>query len=364
MGADPGAGRRARGVVLPLMSSTPPFLLPARCVAAVLAIALALGACDNEVPLFTPAEEGGSLPVVFGLVNTAVDTQYISLTRTFRFEPGSSAFESAADPDSLYFGPDAVSATMTNERTGASTTLTRVNLADRGIEREPGDFPVSPNILYRFRLSAIGAEPGDSLRLSIAGDGGIDASAAIAVLSTLEFRSPPQPLPPTRYNFVGRSPLTFSWNNRNDGAPLAAYEVGFEFVFSESTQATGSRERTLYYRPAQEVSTRSSTFSIRLEGLLPFLATELEADPAISREVIGVRLVITGGDDNYGQYLELVNANSGITATQELPAFTNVRGGLGLLGSITTLRQRELASISPATFDSLRMSRTTRGLNF
>ena len=317
--------------------------------------------CDNEVDLLTPAGDGGALPVVFGLINSSIDTQYVSITRTFRFSDGGSAFTSLTDPDSLYYSNEAAQVTVSNLRSNLTTTLERVALDEEGVVRRVGTFPTSPNIVYRFRLSAIAAQPGDSLRLAITANGAELASSAVQLLSQLEFQRTRKP--PESYSLTSRNAFNFSWNNLENGATIVAYEVGFEFDFLE-TSPTGSVVRTLYYAPSQSVSRTGNTVNLSLQGFIPFIASQLDAEPEVTRSFRDIRLIITGGDSNFGAYQELIRANSGITATQELPVFSNINGGLGLLGSITQLRQVEPATLSNSSFDSLRMSVATRGLNF
>ena len=319
-------------------------------------------ACENEVDLLTPAEEGGALPVVFGLVNSSEDEQNVSLTRTFRFSDGGSAFTSAANPDSLYFPAEAVQVRVTNTRTGVTTISERVDLSAEGQQRNPGAFPVSPNILHRFELSDIMARPGDSIVLAVVRDNQVIAESDVRILSELEF-SASRPAP-QMYSLIGRSPFSFNWRIRTNGAPIVTYEVGFEFSFEE-TSPSGTVQRTLYFAPGQDLDANTNSVSnLRLDGFLPFLASRLTADPSITRSFTDIRLVITGGDENFGAYQELIRANTGITATQELPVFSNIEGGLGLFGSITQLRQMDMATLSNGTFDSLRSSVITRDLNF
>lgn len=333
-----------------------------------LALALVLGgavACDNEVELLS--DDPGS-PVVYGLINGSEDRQLLSVSRTFRFSADGNALESAREQDSVYYSAEDLTVVARNLRSGLSTTLTRTNLAeDSDVVRDEGIFPVDPNVAYVWRLSDIEAAPGDSVVVEGALPGGEVFAVGGELLRELTFRS--NGAFPTRYSLTADQGTTpFRWRRGGDGGEIAVFEVGLNFAFNE-VGPDGAEERVLYYPLLRNLELSPDRNAINvdnttLRGLYGFLSSRLEADPAISRQFQYVQAVITGGDRSYVEFQTLLRANSGITATQELPPFSNVEGGLGLVGIVTQLVQQDNAGLLPASIDSLRQGSVTADLNF
>lgn len=341
------------------------------------ALALAAGAClavvscDNEVELLS---DDPGVAVVYGLVDGAADEQLLSVTRTFRFSDGGDALASARSEDSVYYAPDALAIAARNPRTGLTVDLERVDLRDRGIERPAGTFVTEPNVAYRYLLSDLGAVPGDSILITGTGAEGSGViapvfSAGSVLLAALEPRSTGSFQ--ARYNLLAdRNSTPFRWRRSAAGADPSVYEVGLEVYFTEAGASGEPERRVLYYpllRNARAAELSSDALNVdneRFGGLYAFLATRLRADPAIRRRFEGVRGVITAGGPAYTEFQTVLAANTGITATQELPTFSNIDGGVGLVAAITRVRQPELATLSPASLDSLFQGSRTRDLNF
>ncbi len=318
-------------------------------------------ACDNEVELLS---DDVGVPVVYGLINGSQEEQLISVSRTFRFSGDGNAVASAQNPDSVFYDAESLAITARNLRNGRTANLTRVNLSEQGVVRAEGRFPTDVNVAYRFRLSELETSPGDSIELVGTLPSGQSFTAGSRILTPLEFNERVAGgTPPTAYSLTGSNPLRFIWRRSNDGAPIQVFEIGFNFAFTEISPA-GTRQRILYFAPSQNLGVGTNSAQIELNGIFGFLATRLEADPSITRQFDYMQLVLTGADNSYLDYQTLVRANSGITATQELPPFSNVTGGLGLVGSITQLRQGTDAGLLRPSRDSLRLGSITRDLNF
>lgn len=329
------------------------------------ALSIASLACDNEVELLS---EDASLPVVYGLIDGSSDLQRLSISRTFRFSDGGNAIASAREPDSVYYATEDLTVVARNLSSELSTTLKRVNLSDDdAIVREDGSFPTEVNVAYEWRLSDVEGEPGDSIAIVGTLPGGGTFAVGGALLPALTFRTNP-PFP-QRYTLNSEQNRTsFNWRRSDIGPMVAVWELGLNFAFQE-TGPDGTVDRVLYYPLVREATLRADQNSLRVDnerfgGLYGFLASRLEPDPAITRSFQYVQAVVTGGDSSYVEFKTLIRANSGITATQELPAFSNVEGGLGLVGTVTRLAQPPTAGLQPSSLDSLRSGSQTQDLNF
>ena len=335
--------------------------MPTRPPVAVVALPLvaALAGCDNDVDLLS---REAPLPVVYGVFAATDDLQIVSVTKTFAFARDGGAREAALAADSVYYGPE-VAVVVANDRTGASVVAERFAAADEGVVREAGDFAPAPNVLYRFDASALGARPGDRLEVAVEREGARLATAGADVLPELSFLQARQP--PARIAFSSEVEYALSWRRGEAAAAeLAVYELGFVFAFRETDPSGRTTDRELYYPAGVGLDADADAASVRIDGFYDFLAARLEADSAVTRAVRYAQLVITGGDADFVAYADLLRANAGITATQQLPPFTNVDGGLGVYAGITQLRQDTFGTLTPDSFDELRDGERTRALNF
>ncbi len=311
-----------------------------------------LFSCDNEVILL---EDAGPVPIVYGLYNASENEQFVSITKSFQFGDEGGALAAAQQEDSLYYGRDEIVAYAENSRTADRVTMTRVNLADQGIEKVAGVFPSNPNFFYTYNSGGLNTNPGDTVNLRIEKNGEIIAAGAAPVLPTLEFIGVRPPL--DFYPFSSETPYSFSWTkdfNTPEGLEIGTYELGFD-IFVTETGPNGVQDLKLYWAAGTELDGGSDVFRGRLGGFYDFLNGALEDRlDGFSYSIPAVRLVITGGDESFNAYRELILANRGITSTGELPPFSNVEGGIGLYGGVTQLRQTSDAGFTPDAADALK----------
>ena len=72
--------------------------------------------------------------------------------------------------------------------------------------------------------------------------------------------------------------------------------------------------------------------------------------------------IISGGQDLY-EYINVGNINSGITGTEVLPTYTNVKNGYGILSSRNRLYYKGI-TLGGRSIDSLRNGKITRDFKF
>lgn len=309
---------------------------------------LLFSACENEVNLL---EDTPPLPIVYGVFNSSVDDQFLSVTKTFRFAPGGGALESAATADSIYFSAEELVVRVSNLTQGTTVNAERFNAFDEGKVREDGVFPENPNIAYRYSSRALGGSVGDSYELSILRNGEVVGQANFQELPNLEFaQSRPAP---TTYSLTSEQPFTFRWNvvTSNFQELVRTLEVGFNFAYTEVENGV-STEKVLYWPAGQDLSP-GTTASIQLDGIFDFLRANLVKNPDITRQFRFMQLVITQGDSSFPELRAIINANRGITSTQELPPYSNIDGSVGLFTSVSQLLQDQGATLAPGSFDAL-----------
>ena len=106
----------------------------------------------------------------------------------------------------------------------------------------------------------------------------------------------------------------------------------------------------------------SSTVTFRGLSFFESLKSNLTVDNQIRREIFSVDLTVKAAGPELYSFLEIVNANTGVTASQEIPRYTNMSEGFGIFSSTTSTVSR--FGITPETISELKNNELTRDLNF
>lgn len=318
-----------------------------------LSSALFLFSCDNDVMLL---EDSAPVPIVYGLYNASSELQAVSISKSFQFGEEGGALAAAKQVDSLYYGVDEIVAYAENSRNANRVTMTRVNFADQGLPRQEGVFPTDPNYFYTYDTTGLEVRPGDTIRIRVEKDGEVLVTGNAPVLPELSFLRSREPL--DFYPFSSSAPYSFSWdvNDANVmGASIGTYEFGFNIFLTETAPDGTERSLTFYWAAGRNLDGNQSVFRARIDGFYDFLNAQLrQRIDGYSYTIPAVKMVITGGDDSFSAYRDLIIANRGITSTGELPPFSNVPGGIGLFGGITQLNQETIAGLTPDSADALK----------
>lgn len=324
-------------------------------------LAFLIISCNNDVELL---EKSAPVPVVYGLFNRSVDAQSLQISKTFVFGESGGATAAALVKDSVYYNPEDVVVQIIS-KTGQKVVAEAYNATDRGVVRDPGKFSVDGNWFYEYKVSDLDVKTGDSLSLVIEKQGEILAKGKALVLPTLAF-TPSRP-PTQLYPFSSTNKYSMRWDVERDNATtyddlVSTYELGFDISVSETKNGVTTK-KNMYWPAGTNLEPRSFQ-SLSIRGFYGFLSSQLVVDPEITRTLDYVSIVITAGDKSYLDYQKLIDANDGITSTQELPPFSNVEGGLGLFGGIAQLRQDTFGSLTPGAFQELNENPLTQPLNF
>ena len=323
-------------------------------------LVLLSGACDNDVELFGDIEE---TPVVYGLLSSSDTAQYIRLERSFA-DPNTSAVVLAQDESQVYFTDAEVA--LIDQSNDQRYVLSRVNATNEGFVRNPGDFLVDPNYLYKIRSSEINLVPGTAYQLEVVKGENIIATSSTVVLEDSRWRSPAVSGGVARIGFENGEETTLRWARVENASSYAlSFDMAIrEFDFVNSTQTFFNLRWNATNLINDNAGTNSSQ-DIELPGasFFDFLAANFNPNPNVTRQILKLDIRVTSFGQEIGQYLDVINANAGITSAQEVPTFTNVDGGLGLFSSTNETVLEDL-SLSPRTLDSLYDGSITGNLQF
>jgi len=323
---------------------------------------MALGACSNDFDLTT---EWKDIPVVYGLLNPQVESNYVRIEKAF-LDESTSALTIAQIPDSLYY--DNISARLkvvTPGGDGAELPLTRVDAATEGLVRDNGIFAQSPNILYKT------SEPlskGVQYELIIDRDDVLPPITARAtVLSDIR---PIRPRPESILELDYGNPnatLTVTWAIQPE---MKIFDVRLvyhikEFPFNnpdDSTIITLVKDIKTFVK-APDNDRLSIVENMPAVEFYTFLRDNLPENSEIQRELLSYDILIEAGGESLLDYIDVVQANTGLTSSQIITSFTNLSEGFGLFSSRTSAKIEGL-TLKALSRDSLSRGIFTRNLNF
>ncbi len=328
---------------------------------------LFITSCDNDLNI---AADWRNIPVIFAFVDAGEEVNYFRIEKGF-LDPAIGGETIAQIADSLYYGPE-VTARITNDRNGNSVVLQRVNLEDEGFEREEGTFATSPNIGYRLFTADLDLQADDLLTLVLLDSNDqIMTEAQSTVIGEYEIANG-QPANPMRI----REDSDVSFGLRSSEQSARFYDLRVLFRYREFDVNTGSTEdRTLTWLLGQGLERARTSASggfqpltvFKIEGqeFFQFLGANIEENPAVSRTFVGVDLRYDAGGEGLFNFINIGQANTGITSNQIIPTFTNfTNNAVGVFSSRATATNEDTYNLNTEARDSLRDGRFTRALNF
>jgi len=326
------------------------------------AILFVLNACKKEFDTTAPGQE---ITVVYGLLDKNDTRHYIRIQKAF-LDKNKNAYEMAKESDSIYYGNQLV-VKLTDLNTNAFFTLSRANGDTLGMSKDSGIFSNSPNVLYAFNGTLI---KDHAYRLSVE-----NTSTGNIATSTINIVNEPKLIYPfnnlTNFSMIDTTAFSIRFNSGKYGR---VYDLNIRFNYSEwdiSTPtiisyksvsyiaARGLKSVNLNGSELMETSIQRSDFFRQLKILIPF-------DPTKQRKASVINslqfMLYAGGDELY-KYVQVKNAQGGLTSSSILPVYTNVENGLGLFSSRTMVEAKNI-SFNGDTHDSIRVGYYTKDLNF
>lgn len=326
-----------------------------------LALVFVLTGCDEELILTANWQD---IPVVYGLIDVDEDTSYVRVERLF-FDQNGSAFDAAANPDSLYYTN--IGVRIQNMTTGQTVNLQRVNGADFGLVRDPGVFATEPNILYRFLSNNFPMNGGDELRLILDrenGQGQVTADALVleplAILGSLA--------PGVKLDFNPTRETSLRWRG---GTSSRIFDVSLkiQYVEQEISNPSNIQTHVIDWKVARNVRRTNNSASAPIEARVlggsfyQILRSSIPDKPGYRRFFQGMDLTVVGAGEALENYILISQANTGITSSQEIPRYSNLSEGLGIFTTTTSVSVLGL-QLTQQTLDSLRFGSVTGSLNF
>ncbi len=323
-------------------------------------LVLFLAACSTD---FVLESEWKDIPIVYGLVSVDDAAHYIRVEKAF-LEPGGNAEDIARIPDSLYYGPE-VTIEMKNLRNGKVVVLQRVDGAAEGFPREAGIFAEAPNILYKAGAQELLLQGGDEVTLTISrGDGLPPVTADTRMVGALEkvTNAPPAVFSLGDYNATRR----ISWK-ADENAVLFDVRATMHYLESDPNNPTQFLEKEAVWVMSRNFErdggSTQVTFNFKSEEFFQFVAGALEPLANGARRFVSLDFHITAAGAEFAELQRIVQANSGITSSNQLPVYSNISEGLGIFSSRARLDITDI-TLASVSIDSLVNGIYTRDLSF
>jgi hypothetical protein len=330
-----------------------------------LCVVIVFASCSEDFKVGAPYKES---MVVYGLLDKGDTAHYIKITKGFFDEKGNN-LTAAQNIDSIYY--DSITVTMSKLNNGSvieNYTLQKVNLKDEGIVKDSGVFINKPAFAYKFKTAI---NPDFQYRLTIVNPktnkvvtcltNALENNASVFVVdnpasnSTLFFEDPDGT---TDFLFVP--------------SPNAAIvEMYLRFKYYEVTLLGGndsvaeSKEADLPIftrlpaKPGQQMN-----YVFENKNFFGLIAGGLgNASPNVRRYVDTPDVVFYLGGKELKTYIDITNAQGGITADQIQPIYTNMQGE-NAFGILSSRVKRLIPNIpySKKTIDSLLYSKNATNL--
>ena len=309
--------------------------------------------CSND---FVLTEGNVELPVVYGLISSSSDVNYIRVERTF-IDEQTSAFVLAKDSSKLYF-PN-LSVRLKNLATNQEITLKRVDGNKEGLQRSPGVFATAPNYLYKFTSQDMIIQGNVQYKLTlIKDDGSILAEATTTAITKYTVDDVSAPPASGLVAFQYNTDFKVRWFG---DVNALIHDVNFIMNIKEDSSGT-VKNKTLVWPMVR--NTDKFELNIRGRGFYEFMSSNLTANTRIKRSFNDLSIQIISGSKEVRDYISIGQANLGITSSGEIPTYSNISNdGLGIFGSRTDIIRKNLI-LTPPTLDSLRNGFITKNLNF
>jgi hypothetical protein len=332
------------------------------------AISLFLGlillgiSCSNDFDLTTEWED---TPIVYGLLSRQDTAHYIKIQKAF-LDPNASALDIAQIPDSLYY--DDLDVKVEHVKSGKTYNLTMVDGNLEGYVKEEGIFADAPNYLYKFKLSDTEELiEGDSYQIKInRGDNKTEVIADDVIVSDMTIITPFDGAP---IKILYRD-FTVTWRSQDDAR---IFDLSLRFNYKENSLHPDSTniytDKSVVWGVKKNIARKEgtslqTTYELPGESFYQFLGAELEANPDLNRFYTSIEFVVDAGGKEIFEYINIGQANTGITSSQVIPTYTNLSEGFGVFSSVNKLLTDPYFILHPEMRDSIEMGIYTADLNF
>ena len=304
--------------------------------------------------------------MVYGLLDADSSVQYIKIEKAF-LDQHLSALQMASNPDSMYYHQTLNVKIDGYDQYGHYKETKIFTLIDGdtvpGLQKQSGVFANSPNLFYRLKSTLKEAY---TYNLTVTkADGSILTTSSTNLVGSS--------------TMLVSSPLSLLYRNDYNPKVLTAFEGGANAVYCDVTLRFRYSEKDLTtsilthryldlplftqlaINPLTLVPEPQPTFDGR--ALYEFLEQEIPVNGNMQRTFEGIDFFIFGVNQNLVNYVNVQNAQAGITSGTAQLDYSNIKNGLGIFASRAT-KVFPNYTLEAKTLDSLKTGKYTYNLGF
>ena len=323
--------------------------------------------CSNDLDLNAAYK---NIPVVYGVLSNKDTAHYLRIQKAYN-NPSGDAVEFAKIIDSIYYKDEDILVQLVDKNL-KTWTLQRVDGNLEGYKRESGIFANSPNYLYKIKGDSLRLDGGEKVKLTILDK---KTNAVIGSAETQISKSMRETTIaiPSDINFLTNLPnLTNSLNWEFDPATVRFFSAKMYLNIDETDPADPNKliSKRIPWQLVADFDASSSLVngaraSIKYPTVEFYKVIRDNLDPNLNskRFFRSIDVEINGANADLYQYLNASSVNTGITAAEVVPNFSNIKNGYGVFASRTKLTKENI-KIRTETRDSLRLGSYTKQFNF
>ena len=343
-------------------------------VASIACFFLVANGCNDDLNLIEPNK--ASIPVVYGFLSLNDTATYIRVERSF-VDQKLSAIELAKIADSLTY-PANVEVYLVRKSSNERFLMQKVDGNTEGYRRDAGTFASTPNYLYKIKTSLLLLKSNEVWRVEVKrkGETKVLAQTEAAVIGNYVN------ILPAILNIKDIFPCSFetqeSAANKGDADVSARfYAVNVVFNYDETLGGATTQKKVTWQFATNEKRVIKGTldpvydqqsFTKNGSDFYAFLGANIPVTAGSARIFRDIDIEITAGGQEVIDLLNVGIANLGITGSQDIPVYTNVRDGLGgnalgLFGSRNKFVRKGF-KINDSSLEALKTGTFTKQLNF
>lgn len=294
-------------------------------------IVLLFVSCETEFDVNAERQE---IMVVYGLLDSSKDTQYLKINKAFLGE--NDAMIMAQNSDLTNFPTSDLRVLI--YKMNNNEIVDSISLDDTLLFKENGVFPVDENIIYYFMNNNF-LTGGSSYYLSVKNlknENSVTSSTnLINTFSFNNFNSTQflfgfynnNPQIPESERFLSK---TMQWNKVPNGE---IYQLDLRFNYSEKDKVTQNliNKSVLWSQPLEEFSGGLMTSEVEGVKFFNFLQQNIEENADVERRFLSIDIIMTVGTTELNTYIKVNEPITGIV--QHRPPYTNILDGIGLFSS-------------------------------
>ena len=283
--------------------------------------------CETE---FDVNADGDEIIVVYGLLDSSKDTQYVKINKAFLGEDDAMIMAQNSDITNFSTGDLKVIIYKLNN----NAIIDSISLDDTLLSKNDGIFSIDENIIYYF-INNNFLTGGSNYYLSVTDintENSVNSSTNLINNFIFNNFNPNSflfgfynPNQPDSLKFLSK---TMEWNKVPNGE---IYQLDLRFNYSEENGVNYNIKSVLWSQPLEEFTGGVITSTIEGVKFFNFLEQSIEKNEDVLRRFLSIDIIMTVGTPELNTYIKVNEPITGIV--QHRPPYTNIIDGIGLFSS-------------------------------